>query len=425
MAIIVIILFSYIFCKKVRTFKNFHKALILFVFIIYIVGLILYLNFLEGRGWTYGIPGADMLAHYQAAERLAQGASWRELSNYGIGSRFEFGINTVSYFIYSQFLSWLLYYPVFIDIYVNMYMVYILQCMVAFIAIFNYSRIYKILIPGSKQIHSALILLFCVAFAITSYQLMRDVYLMWLISEIFCLVVCEPNRKHGQSLKTIHDNKKRNWFLIIVLTILCVLIRIYSIILILPFVCYYTGHKKLGTMVGLVMSAIMIVGLPILYFFNEFMKLTWNFGTINPVQVLQFLVFPNIVNQSKYILNWNYYFAGETYLGGCNGPGVYYLMSLWNLIVLPLAIIGIIGHFRRAIGEKIMWLTMLLNIAMLYSISYDSIDNRQKLMMILQLCFFAIIGINFIQDKLRKYKCVIALFYSICMFVIALLCFMA
>ena len=64
--------------------------------LIYIAAMIYYVSFINAQSNTfgYGIPGADMLAHYQGAEKLSKGFSWVQLSS--VASRFEkVGLSTI------------------------------------------------------------------------------------------------------------------------------------------------------------------------------------------------------------------------------------------------------------------------------------------------------------------------------------------
>ena len=86
-------------------------------------------------------------------------------------------------------------------------------------------------------------------------------------------------------------------------------------------------------------------------------------------------------------------------------------MAAWNTFIFPLALFGLVRTLRRDKMENILWGTILLNIVLLYSISYDSIDTRHKFFMALPLCYFANKGIIYLNRMDKR----LIWFYSIAM----------
>ena len=117
-------------------------------------------------------------------------------------------------------------------------------------------------------------------------------------------------------------------------------------------------------------------------------------------------------------MNWNSFFYGLD-VGGCNVPGIYYAVSIWNVYVLPLAAGGLYNRFkegligRLSLEETIMWLSILINTVAVYCISYDSIDNRAKLLMSISILFFATKGYQVGNKRIKGFKYI----YNVIIFV--------
>ena len=360
---------------------------------VYMLFMICYCNYVNAQPGTYqyGIPGADMLAHFQGAKALSEGRSWTELAF--IGSRFEeVGISTIGYFIYTTFLAIALYVLPIFSVGVNVYLVYVFQIIISVDACIRYNRFYRKNLPGHSKMRTFFILATCIPFAMQATQLMRDIYYMWFIS-----ILLEKVTSYREISKaTLRDRRSKRivkrvgfWLSVILL--------------------YYTRYKKLGVYSSLTVSAVLLVGLGFIELIRGFIGgATWAFSPPNLRESIQFLLFPQILSQSEYILNWGKFFTSID-AGGCNIPGVYYAMAVWNTFIFPLALFGLLSTLRRDKMENILWGTILLNIVLLYSISYDSIDTRHKFFMTLPLCYFAnkgVICLNRMDKRLIWFYCV-------------------
>lgn len=361
--------------------------------LIYIAAMIYYVSFINAQSNTfgYGIPGADMLAHYQGAEKLSKGFSWVQLSS--VASRFEkVGVSTIGYFIYTNFISLCIFtLPVF-STGVNVYLVYAFQILVSLDTALRFGHVVASEHRNIREIQVFLSLALCAPFMVQSFQLMRDIYYMWaIVSLLFVLCQLKENKTFAQ---------KRVWVYLKcgLLFVMAVMLRYYSLVLIIPLMLYYSEHKKIAVYVVLGELVVLIFGSNVIDIVKQIIGLPWTISSPEISESIKFLLFPNIFNQSKYLLHWRQFFGTGIDVSGCNVPGVYYIMSVWNLWILPLAGVGVLTNWKEKKKETFIWVGILISIVMIYSITYDAIDTRHKFFMSLPLCYLAAKG----SEKLRK-----------------------
>lgn len=350
--------------------------------LIALVGLIAYNEFLVSKGWKLGIPGADMGFYYQAAKSLQLGASWDDLANISTLYFSEISIGTIAYFLFAQFLSLLLEFPVFGE-QLSLYFIYAMFLMLGAVCAIDIADFLKEFNSGKLSTTPFVVALTCVAVPVAAYRLLRDILIYYFIVETFCYI-----------------QKKRKLIVEILLILLCMLFRSYSLVLIFPYFLYKHSGKKITTIVCISFTVFMTASLGVLEFLKRFFVVPWEFGNFNINEVFKFLMFPNIFNQSSIIMHWQDHFGNSTFLGGANLPGVYYLMSVWNIVVLGLFVFGIIYKFREKLCEKVVWLSAMLNIGIVYSLLYNSetTETRQKLMIVIPLVYFALEGWKFLES---------------------------
>ncbi len=349
-----------------------------------------------------------MEAHFQGAKALSAGDKWDGLAGYGVRFK-KISIDTIGYFLYAEVLSWLIFRATILSVGMNVYLVYIIQSVIMIDALVRFSQAFAIILNKKRISGIFLCLALCVTYAITAYQLLRDSILMWLIAVLLKYVV-DAGKKQAQGKIGIDEKYIVATFLVL----MCFVFRIYSILITVPLVCYYYGYKKTALGMSLSFAGILALGTAIIQIVRQFTSISWAFGTVEAAETLQFILFPNIFNQTKYLTNWDFYFFDYNYSSGCNVPGVYYLMSIWNVAVIPLAGMGVFNKFRKFGKENTLWLMILLNTAMLYSLSYSVIDTRQKLFMSLPLCFLACRGYDWLEalDKTARFS------YFICVLMV-------
>lgn len=365
------------------------------MFFLYICVMIYYTSYINKQPFSfgYGIPGADMLAHYRGAEAIAKGASWSELA--AVASRFEsIGISSIGYFLYTSFISLCIFFLPIFPTGVNIYLVYVFQILVSLDACLRFSLLISPENKSTKAIHIFMMLALCAPYMVQAFQLMRDVYYMWAIISMLMIV----SRSRQEHLADSNMNtKSMNRIKICILLISSVVLRFYSLILTIPLMLYYSDKKKLAVYVVLAEIGILLLGTNIVNLVKDIIGLPWNLSPPDLAESVKFLFFPSITNQSRYLWHWKQYFGNRIDISGCNVPGVYYAMAVWNIWVLPLAIVGFVTQWKEKKKENLIWVGILLSVVMIYSITYDSIDTRHKFFMSLSMCYLAFEGIETIN----------------------------
>lgn len=383
MVVAFIFFLLFFFLKKIKRYPLKLKILIFSFLAIYIVGMFLYTQFLISKGWKYGIPGADMKAHYDAAYYISKGHKWKELYGLTGADRFIISIGTFSYYVYSLITAILLFSPTIINMQVTLYLLYFCQILITFLCVINFSEFFEKKFKNVKKEYMFIACFSFISFAIQSYQLMRDVYLMYFLSLFFVSLNLE--------------DKLKNYILSAILICLCFLFRTYSIIVTIPMMIYYKVNKKIAIVASVAAAVILYFNLPILELFTKSTNITWELQKADIKEVVKFILFPNIINQFKYLLHWNKYFGGETYEAGCNLPGVYFVSSLWNIIIYFFCLIGIFKKEKSKLLNIVFWGMVLVDIALLYSINYQLIDTRHRLMMFPSLMMISLYGVSKIK----------------------------
>lgn len=371
--------------KKIKKYSSKLKFLIFFFLIIYVIGLLAYTNFLIQKGYQYGIPGADMKEHFDAALYISKGYKWSELFDLTGASRFRVSIDTFSYYVYSLIISILLFFPKIINTQISLYLVYFAQILLAILSIINFVEFFSKKYSNVKKEYIILMCFSFIPFAIQSYQLMRDIILMYFISCFLAVLDSE--------------NNKKKYIALAVLVAICFFLRTYSVIITIPVLVYYSTSKKAGIFMVIAISCAFCFALPLLKFFASFTNVSWQLQKANFKEVIQFILFPNVINQFKYLLNWNLYFKNETYMSGCNVPGIYFICSLWNAIIYILCALNVFKINKKRAFDISFWGIILINISILYSINYDAIDTRHRLMMFPSWMIISLCGLQAIQKK--------------------------
>lgn len=376
---------------EMKKLTNSQKMILLGWFLIALAGLFVYTEFLVDKGWYLGIAGADMRNYYQAAQMLNEGADWKDLSAVSTLYYSEIKIGTITYFIFAQLISWLTMVPIFTKQF-NLYLIY-----TSFIAISGISAIETadFLREGNDstiKTSTFVFILSCVALIFASYRLLRDVF-------VYCFVIL--------TLQYIKKSIKRGSIFVEVLMIaVCMLFRSYTVVLIAPYFFYKHLGKRWGIIACIALTLGLVSSMELLEYLKQFVSMPWDFSEADVSEVIQFLLFPNVFNQSKILVDWNNYFGMSSYVGGANLPGMYYLMSVWNIFILGLAFFGIVIDFKNSWEEKIVWSSAMLNVSILYSLLYNSTttETRQKTMILVPLCYLATKG----YEELSRYKVIIS-----------------
>jgi hypothetical protein len=396
---------GWVLVRDCSSFSNKGKAFVALSLLVYLCALVAYVNYINSlpSSFGYGIPQADMLAHYKGAQAISQGYSWNALSI--VADRFEqVGIGSIGYFLYATFLSLCIFTLGVFDPATNVYLVYVFQTLLSLDACVKFGKFFSSCDQSIKPIYGVAMLVCCVPFAVQAFQLMRDIYYMWFIAAMFSIATSDRTRVlFGE---TSNDNISTSTFRVkhvakllglIVCIILCLLLRYYSLMVFLPILLYESRFKKFALPSILIICLVLLFGSGIIGAIRQAAGISWAFTSPELSECFSFLLFPNIFNQLYYLLHWASSFAGYVDVSGTNAPGVYFAMALWNVVVIPLGCLGIYRAWEKDKIECLIWLLILVSVVMTYSITYDEIDTRHKLFMSLPLCFFALKG--FVQVK--------------------------
>ena len=81
--------------RNIKTMPQKDRLKVWLTVVVYLLAMVYYTDYINKQptSFGFGIPQADMLAHFRGAEALSQGYTWADLSS--VASRFEeVGINT-------------------------------------------------------------------------------------------------------------------------------------------------------------------------------------------------------------------------------------------------------------------------------------------------------------------------------------------
>lgn len=375
--------------SKLMLFDIEQRIKIVICFFIVLGLLVFYRCFLEYyAGWEYGIAGADMLIHFKGAELLSTGANWDSIAY--LGSRFEkLGIGTIGYFLYSQLLSFMIFKPVLFDIHVNIYLFTGVQCALILITGINFANLYAKMLKQktNAMLFTVLSFILCTAFDVSAFPLMREIWSFWLMSEALYL---ELNFSK-------FNNKiiKRTVIITIILT--AILLRPYIIIILLP-LWLYIKSENIGFISSTVIFGILLFSSSLLTVLAPAFGIMWGFSNYDFQEILHYLMFPNIFNQSKILIEWSYN-SSTNFLGGVGLPFIDYFQSVWNAFFAYIIIIGLFFSIFKKNDGKIklnkhgviaetkdvfMWIFILGAFAIMYSVVYKSstIMVRHKIMIV-------------------------------------------
>lgn len=417
MIIFFLIAIIYILKNDVKTFMQKDTFKVLTIFFLYSCFMIYYITYINAHSFTvgYGIPGADMLAHYSGAKFMSQGASWADLSI--VANRFEsIGISSIGYFIYTTFVYITCFWGNIIPSGFCIYMLYLFQIFLSIDTCVKFSKTFAFENKKIKPMQYICVLVFCIPYAVQACQLMRDIYFMWFMSILLETTVSYKCENSTNSQKRVIFFVK-----IISLFLICILLRSYSILIALPLFLYYYDKKKLATIVAVVEFGVVTIGTGFLILIREYLGVFWNIVKPDLIESMSFLLFPSIINQTKYILNWKYYFGDFLDAGGCNVPGVYFIMSVWNTIMIPFALVDLPLNWKKS-KEKIVTHTLiLLTVVVLYSVTYSTIDTRHKLFMSIPITCLGVEGYFDCCEKIRGFNIVIPFVFLVCFVFIILM----
>ena len=362
--------------------------------------------------WENGVAGADLLAHFEGAKALMNGTPLTKL--YTINYRFALQFSNLGYLLYAFLLSVVSFFPVIISERFSLQFMYIIQCIVAVWGILNISDFFSdfnlsfskksVLNSQKKRVSIELILLSCVCIAQSASVLMRDIWIFYLVSLL--MYECRPSG---------HARKSICFFLIV----LAAVFRLYTLIITLPiFVGYGLKRKKLAAFSTMGGCLLFFIGQTVIQRLAVFMNILWQYDfTFNLQNMIEFLLFPNILTQTAAIQNMA---TGYHVLFGGNCEWVYYLLACWNVFAMPIVAYGGFQCIRQKKWDDLfLWGFMLLAVCLLYAVFYDNVSEpRHKLMLIYSYSFFFSEGITKMKKKAKVIYMILFLLVIIGIFAI-------
>ena len=421
MGILIVVLFACFFIRHVQQSDYATQKRLLLGFIIaFVFSLILNWYYCDIRQWQYGIPNSDMRNYFDAAYALHEGAPISSLST--INHAFKIGLSSFGYLLYSFFVCLVVFSPVVISTRLSLQLLYTTQIIVAILACDNIASFFS----KDKKVRGRLywMLLLNVAILQESSILMRDIWIVFFISLL---------------LKECTKNKPSIWLLVTYLACTAIL-RNYTVIVTVPiFFAYGLKRKKLGIVFGLMILAFFLVGRRVISFAATLIGVTgvnmdYAF-TFDLKKIIAFFLYPNPLNQIRNMLSGADYGYHAANTGDC--AWIYYMLSIWNMAVLPLAAYGIIKTLAEPkhislfpptdkycsawdVRDLTLWILIAANITLLYAAAYDSMTApRHKLMLLYSTCFLYLKGIERMN---KRYDAIIAfavLFINLLLFTIA------
>ena len=397
MGILILILFVCYFEKKIKRNGNktrLYLNVILGCYIIFSIILNYYLEYVYG--WDYGVAGADLTSHFNGAYALSNGYNATNL--YKIAYRYTFSISGLPYIVYAYILKWVSFSPVIISYRFSLQIFYTIQLIIAVLSVDNICHIFKH--PKKKYNY---LLLFTVASCVCILQqasiLMRDIWVFYFLTCFYSLD---------------YSNKK-NIKKSIILLIVCILLRNYTVLITFPFLIWkLTKRIKLGVLASIGTLLLFSFGQTAIGNFAQTYGIRWEFGfNFDILSILKYILFPNILSQT-----YNVQHAATGYHAnfGGNTEWIYYMLACWNVFVYPLVGYGIYKVFttKDKIEEGAIWLCQIINIGLIYSVFYNSVSEpRHKLLILFGLLFF-------FNEATIKLKSKFIIFYFFIIFIILL-----
>lgn len=353
-------------------------------FVLFFLFAIILNTYLESvYHWEYGVPGADLSAHFKGARALANGTKLKDL--YLVNSRFALRFSNIGYILYAFFLAIVGFIPMSMPVMFSLYLVYAIQCLAAVTACLNIAEFVTQENPRQQK-SVFLMLVTCVSVSQMASVLMRDIWIVFFASLLMRQLLRE----------------KVNHPLCIALILFICLLRSYMILIVFPIYVYYgLDRKKEGIWSTVAISVVFLFGSVILDRFATLLNVLWEYDFhFSPVNIIQYFLFPNIVSQTHNVQNMA---RGYHVIFGGNNEWVYYLLAVWNCFTIPVVAWGVIKNIGgKDRSEVFFWLMNLINVGLLYAVFYNSVSEpRHKLMILYTYAYLFGRGIERMKVKTR------------------------
>jgi hypothetical protein len=377
--------------KKTDSKTRIGLWLALFGYAIFSIILNTYLKYVFG--WEYGVPGADLTAHFNGAQAISEGTPLKNLEY--VNYRFALQPSNIGYLIYAYFLAFVAFCPTIISIQFSLYLFYLIQAMAAISGCLNIAEFVE---PHSKKGRNAvlLMLLFCTSLLQMASVLMRDIWIVFFIS----------------LLMRYMQKEKVNHILCILLMLLSAIMRSYTLVITVPlYVAYGLKKEKLGVIASIGMFIIFFAGQNLINQLVRFYSVLWDYSfKFDFISIVEYIMFPNIISQTH---NVQHMTQGYHAIHGGNTEWIYYLLACWNVFVFPVVVYGVVKTVKeRKFFELGIWGMIILNIAMLYSVFYSSVSEpRHKLLLLYSLAFFFAKGVKELKMFLKIFSFLIIIIF--------------
>jgi len=369
MAIIILIALIFIYYKKYLGESKKITAISVFFLIIYLVFMFLYWNFCYSvLGWKYGITGSDMLNYFERAENLYYG--WQVKNPYGdISNPQIYGYNLFIYYIYIA-----IFYPINIVSNLGIISLLLINVLLSIFSGYHFFKFIENEFTNKNICFLSLIVYYSnISIAFTASRILRDILMLYL-SALF-LDIC--NREDNKIIKKLS------------LMMPVILMRLYTFIYFIPFSLYKRRRR-----LALIISFIIVIFLLLLTINgNKFME---SIGIRLPqidlseglVGIAKYILSPDIIDSYKSLrFPSNYIEMG--YL-----PIIYFILSIWNAIFLPVSLFGLlINKNNRPLS--LICLLIVLAYGLIISGAYlGANEPRHKLLIILPITILIAKGLE-------------------------------
>lgn len=414
MAIIILSLILVLFIKRINQENvKTQKVVYLFLFL-YLMFLIAYWYTMQSvYGWKYGIAGSDMLRYFEGANMIKDGYSYGLKSIYWFNRDIS-GLSYYGYIMYLYFIYFIIYLPQIFTPDVGIFLIKFIQILLMLLSAINIKRYYinimdnnDIKINKNSNIIIIIILTF-IGIPFTAIRLLRDTFLFYIITEI--LIINE--RRISNIIKNI---------IFCLLSLLLLIIRSYSLIIVVPLYFLSKKNDKKSTVISLIIC-IGVTILPLVLrfipvnLFGGFFISEFGLIEISYVNLLRFIFTPTISTTVKGLINSNNLISN--YEGGYL-PIIYFLVSVWIIFFIIIIIAGCFKLFNK--NKKLFYnlIINIINISLIYSFIYGGNNEpRHKIMLLIPLSII----IAYYYDTFRARKYLKLLLYTQLMVLLVIIC---
>lgn len=338
---------------------------------------IMYRIVLIDQGIEYGLANLDMKLYMDLAQKVSRcslNEGFKAISNHWNFQDTNF-IQIWGYRFYIYWLAILIFKFNFMNVETSVYLVSILQVIIA-----NYSVliIYNTLKERNLKYKKTSFFLMLTAPSIWfgSVRLLRESIML------FCIAV----------IIRLYYQKQGNWIFKIILPMLLLTVNRPYYTLFLALLCIILEEK---IVIGNFVCGAVFFGL---FFLCIYLQVPLS-------NIIKVVLSPNFFNQ-VHELNQNSIIAGRI-------PIINYIGSIWNLFMLFFLIFSLLNKGKRY--ESLLCISLIIGICMIYAIVYDgNTELRHKMFFVIPY----ILLLNNGLDKLKNNKSMVLILFTLIMFIV-------